>query len=51
MSTPVGIDPVLAPAEIELEPRDVLGDARLEPVLREALLRAAEAARRRACAV
>jgi len=33
-------------------PGDVLGGARLDPKLREALLRAAEAAlRRRACAV
>ena len=35
-----------------VEPAKVLGDARLEPALREALLRAAEAAlKRRACAV
>ena len=45
-----GIGAVRAPAVL-VEPREVLGDARLEPVLREAVLRAAEAARRRACAV
>ena len=46
-----GIGAVAMP-EALLEPRHVLGDARLEPALREALLRAAEAAsRRRACVV
>ena len=46
-----GIGAVAMP-ETLLEPRHVLGDARLEPALREALLRAAEAAsRRRACVV
>lgn len=42
-----GIGAVQAP-EALLEPRRVLGDAALEPTLREALLRAAEAQRRRA---
>ena len=46
-----GLGAVAMP-EALLEPRDFLGDARLEPALREALLRAAEAAsRRRACVV
>ena len=45
-----GIGAVEKP-EAFVEPREVLGDARLEPVLREAVLRAAEAARRRRCAV
>jgi hypothetical protein len=33
--------------EIDVEPQRVLGAARLEPRLREAVLRAAEAAQRR----
>jgi predicted nucleic acid-binding Zn ribbon protein len=46
-----GIGAVESP-QVLLDPGQVLGDVRLEPVLREALLRAAEAAsRRRACAV
>lgn len=41
-----GIGVVRAP-EVLVEPLRVLGDARLEPILREAVLRAAEAAHRR----
>ena len=46
-----GIGAVKPPPELLLEPVEVLGESSLEPSLREAVLRAAEAARRRACAV
>ncbi|MCA1825668.1 MAG: DciA family protein [Myxococcales bacterium] len=46
-----GIGAVTPPPQLAVEPRSVLGDARLEPALREAVLRAAEAAlKRRTCA-
>ena len=42
-----GIGAVQAPPEVLVEPRRLLGEARLSPALREAVLRAAEAAQRR----
>jgi hypothetical protein len=42
-----GLGALRAPPEIAVEPGRVLGKARLEPTLREAVLRAAEAAQRR----
>ena len=42
-----GLGIVRAPPEVLLEPRRVLGDVALPPALREAVLRAAEAAQRR----
>jgi hypothetical protein len=42
-----GLGAVRPPDEVAVEPRRFLGESRLEPVLREAVLRAAEAAQRR----
>ena len=42
-----GIGAVRPPPQMAIEPRQVLGEARLPPALREAVLRAAEAALRR----
>ena len=42
-----GLGAIEPPPTAAVEPRQVLGEARLEPTLREALLRAAEAAQRR----
>jgi predicted nucleic acid-binding Zn ribbon protein len=42
-----GLGALPAPEEIAVEPGRFLGEARLEPALREAVLRAAEAAHRR----